>query len=130
MSILFTGFPGFIGMRLLPRILERKPEARIECLVQEKFLPAARDAVASLEASHPGTRGRIGLVTGDITVPGLGIEEGRKSALRASLREAYHLAAVYDLAVKKDVAHRINVEGTRHVLEFLETAPGFDRLHY
>ena len=27
-SFLFTGFPGFIGMRLLPRLLELKPEAR------------------------------------------------------------------------------------------------------
>ena len=25
-TILFTGFPGFIGMRLLPRILELTPE--------------------------------------------------------------------------------------------------------
>ncbi len=48
-TILFTGFPGFIGMRLLPRILELKPHTRIECLVQEKFLDAAREAVATLE---------------------------------------------------------------------------------
>jgi thioester reductase-like protein len=130
MSILFTGFPGFIGMRLLPRILERKPEARIECLVQERFLPAAREAVESLEKAHPNARGRLGLVVGDITAPGLGIEAGRASELRRSLREAYHLAAVYDLAVKRDVARRINVEGTRNVLEFLEGADAFDRLHY
>ena len=61
MTILFTGFPGFIGMRFLPRILERKPDARIECLVQEKFLPAAQDAVASLEQTHPAVRGRAHL---------------------------------------------------------------------
>ncbi len=130
MTILFTGFPGFIGMRLLPRILERKPQARIECLVQEKFLPAARDAVLSLEKDHPNARGRLGLVVGDITLPGLGIEAARARELRASLREAYHLAAVYDLAVKRDPARKINVEGTRHVLEFLEGARDFDRLHY
>ena len=34
-TVLFTGFPGFIGMRLLPRILELAPESRIACLVQE-----------------------------------------------------------------------------------------------
>jgi thioester reductase-like protein len=130
MTILFTGFPGFIGMRLLPRILERKPEARIECLVQEKFLPVARRAVESLEKVHPAARGRLGLVVGDITAHGLGIEAGRASELRSSLREAYHLAAVYDLAVKEDVARLVNVEGTRNVLEFLESAQGFDRLHY
>jgi len=129
-SILFTGFPGFIGMRLLPRILDRKPGARVVCLLQEKFRPAAEQAVASLEASHPHVRGRIGLVGGDITEPGLGIEAGAAAELRRSLREAYHLAAVYDLAVKRDVAHRINVVGTRNVLELLQSTPGFERLHY
>jgi thioester reductase-like protein len=130
MTVLFTGFPGFIGMRLLPRILERKPGARIECLVQEKFLAPAREAVHTLEKSHKKARGRIGLVTGDITVQGLGIDAARARELRQSLKEVYHLAAVYDLAVARDVGRRINVEGTKNVLQFLETAKGFDRLHY
>jgi thioester reductase-like protein len=130
MTILFTGFPGFIGMRLLPRILERKPKARIACLVQEKFLPAARDAVAQLEQAHPHARGRLELVTGDITSPGLGIEAPKARELRKSLAEAYHLAAVYDLSVKRDVGRRINVEGTKNVLELVGEAKGFDRLHY
>ena len=129
-SILFTGFPGFIGMRLLPRLLELKPGTRIECLVQEKFHGAAQASVEALEKSHPRLRGRIGLVTGDITVQGLGIEKKRAKELRAGLVEAYHLAAVYDLAVSREVGRRINVEGTKNVLEFLEEAKGCDRLHY
>ena len=75
-TILLTGFPGFIGMRLLPRILELEPHARIECLVQEKFLDAARQAVATLERKYGHTRSRIDLVVGDITAQGLGIEGG------------------------------------------------------
>ena len=35
--ILFTGFPGFIGARLIPRLLELRPGASFKCLVQEKF---------------------------------------------------------------------------------------------
>ena len=64
-TILFTGFPGFIGLRLLPRLLELKPEARIACLVQEKFLPAAKEGVAAIEKKHRDASGRIDLVTGD-----------------------------------------------------------------
>ena len=76
-------------------------------------------------------RGRIGLVIGDITAPGPGDRAPPAPASsRKSLREAYHLAAVYDLAVERDVARRINVEGTKNVLEFLESAKGFERLHY
>jgi thioester reductase-like protein len=130
MNILFTGFPGFIGARLLPRVLELKPGARVSCLVQEKFLETARDAAGAMERAHPHTRGRIDLVVGDITVPGLGIERSRAKALADELNEAYHLAAAYDLAVSREVGQRINVEGTRNVLRFLEDAKGFERLHY
>lgn len=128
--ILFTGFPGFIGMRLLPRLLELKPQARIECLVQEKFLDQATAAVKALESGHRHARGRIGLVVGDITARGLGIEAKAAKELRKSLKEAYHLAAVYDLTVSREVGRRINVEGTKNVLEMLEEAPHLDRLHY
>ena len=42
----------------------------------------------------------------------------------------FHLAAVYDLAVARDVGMRINVEGTKNVLEFLAGASGLKRLDY
>jgi thioester reductase-like protein len=129
-AILFTGFPGFIGSRLLPRILELKPGLRAECLIQEKFLEVARESAAAIEKKHPHARGRIAFVAGDITARGLGIEASRARALRKDLVEAYHLAAVYDLAVSRDVGRRINVEGTKNVLEFLGHAPRLDRLHY
>jgi thioester reductase-like protein len=129
-GVLFTGFPGFIGARLLPRLLELQPEARFHCLVQERFLPAARESIAEIERAHPGLAGRLDTVVGDITAPDLGIEPSRARALQRTLGSAYHLAAVYDLAVARDLAHRINVEGTRNVLRFLEGAPEITRLHY
>ena len=45
-TVLFTGFPGFIGMRLLPRLMELSPRARFRCLVQSRFLEAARQGLA------------------------------------------------------------------------------------
>ncbi len=129
-AVLVTGFPGFIGVRLIPRLLELRRGIRLVCLVQEKFMAAAREAVAAMEGAHPGTKGRVGLVVGDITSPGLGIGEREARALRKSLVGGYHLAAVYDLAVARDTALRINVEGTRNVLEFLGDAPHLKRLDY
>ncbi|HXK11410.1 MAG TPA: SDR family oxidoreductase [Vicinamibacteria bacterium] len=129
-TILFTGFPGFIGMRLLPRLLDQREDARVECLVQEKFMDAARSAVAALEAEHAHARGRIGLVAGDITVRGLGIEAKKAKELRRTLGQVWHLAAVYDLAVARDVGRRINVEGTKNVLEFCGLASNLERLQY
>jgi thioester reductase-like protein len=127
---LFTGFPGFIGERLLPRLLELQPGSRFHCLVQDRFLEAARRSVSALEAAHPHTRGRIELVLGDITQPRLGIEDLRLQTLRGEITSAYHLAAVYDLAVSREVGLKVNVDGTRHVIELLQECPSFRRLHY
>jgi thioester reductase-like protein len=129
-SILFTGFPGFLGVRLLPRILELKPKGRVECLVQQKFRAAAERAAASIEKDHPHARGRLGLVEGDITQRDLGIAPARARELRRRVRETYHLAAVYDLAVSREVGRRVNVEGTKNLLEFLAGVKEHERLHY
>jgi thioester reductase-like protein len=127
---LFTGFPGFIGVRLIPRLLELQPDLRIACLVQPRFLDLARTEIAALEGRRPDLRGRLETVTGDITEPGLGLDPSAADPLRERLTSAYHLAAVYDLAVSRELGQKVNVEGTRHVLEFLRGARGLDRLHY
>lgn len=127
-TLLVTGFPGFLGSALLPRILGRAGDAEAVCLVQSKFASLARDRVAALEAEHPLLRSRIRLVEGDITRPGLGVES--PAALQASVREVYHLAAIYDLGVKRDVGMRINVDGTRHVIDFAAACGGLERLQY
>ncbi len=129
-TVLFTGFPGFIGLRLLPRLMELTPSARFLCLVQPRFLDAAREGLARIEAEHPSTRGRAGVVLGDITEPGLGLAPEEAPSLRASLTAAYHLAAVYDLAVARELGMKVNVGGTRHVVQFLAECPRLERLHY
>ncbi len=127
---LFTGFPGFIGARLLPRLLELVPRSEFRLLVQPKFEAAARQSVGAIEAAHPLARGRLTLVAGDITEERLGMSASDARSLQQELTGTFHLAAVYDLAVKRDVGLKINVEGTRNVVEFLKSAKGFDRLHY
>ena len=46
------------------------------------------------------------------------------------MREVWHLAAVYDLAVAPQVARRVNVDGTRNVLDFCREQPHLRRLQY
>ncbi|MCB1250448.1 MAG: SDR family oxidoreductase [Acidimicrobiales bacterium] len=124
----FTGFPGFLGVQLLPRVLARDPELRAVCLVQAKFADLARTRVDELVAADASLEGRIELVEGDITVEDLGLDDPAR--LAADVTEVWHLAAVYDLAVPRDVGMRINVVGTEHVLRFAESAPGLTRHQY
>lgn len=126
-TLFFTGFPGFLGRELLPRVLVRRRDAEAVCLVQERFAPAARVAVDELVRAHPLAAGRIRLVPGDITRSDLGID-GR--SLAANVLEIHHLAAIYDLGVARDLALRVNVDGTRHVLDLAERCPRLERVHY
>ncbi|MGA7688512.1 MAG: SDR family oxidoreductase [Jiangellales bacterium] len=127
--VLMTGFPGFLGSALLPRILARREGDEAVCLVQERWLGLATERMAEIEAAHPHTAGRMSLVEGDITIPGLGVDS-RDRARLADLTEVWHLAAVYDLAVPESLARRVNVDGTEHVLELCRAQQHFQRLQY
>lgn len=120
--IFFTGFPGFLGSELLPRVVLRTGHDAV-CLVQPKFRALAEERAAQLVKVHPALEHRIHLVDGDLTQALDHIDAG-------DVREIYHLAAVYDLSVPRDVGMRVNVTGTRRVLDLAERAPKLDRLHY
>ena len=127
-KILFTGFPGFLGSALLPRVLKRAEGDEAVCVVQSKFSSLAEARRREIEAEHPHTAGRIRLAEGDITRPRLGLESG--NGLESSVREVYHLAAIYDLGVKRPAGMKVNVEGTRRVLEIAASCPSLERLQY
>ena len=102
------------------------PRTEFLCLVQSRFEEQARSALTRL-AIPPA---RASLVKGDITTPGLGIGGGLSEQIVARLESVFHLAAVYDLAVSADFAHKVNVLGTRHMTSFAKAAPHFKRFHH
>lgn len=128
-NLLLTGFPGFLGSALLPRILARRPDAHAACLVQARHLQLARTRLAELTADHPHLADRVELVVGDITQTDLGLTPADLASLEG-VAEVWHLAAVYDLAVPESLAIRVNVEGTAQVLAFCGTRSNFQRLQY
>lgn len=121
-SIFFTGFPGFLGSELLPRVLSRTEDDAL-CLVQPKFRALAEERAREIEAAHPALKNRIRLVEGDLTQP-LDHVDARE------IRELWHLAAVYDLTVAREVGMKVNVTGTTRVLDLAARAQRFERLHY
>ncbi len=131
-TIFLTGFPGFLGSALLPRILARSENSHALCLIQAKFAEESRLKVEAILAEQPELAGRIELIEGDITAPdlGLGRDPAATDELRHSIGEIYHLAAIYDLSVARRVGMRINVDGTRHMLDFAENCPELTRFHY
>ena len=131
-TVFFTGFPGFLGSELVPRVLATREGDRAVCLVQSKFAHLAHSRVTELVERDSTLAGRIELVEGDITEPGLGLDTSSRLAedLAGDVREIYHLAAAYDLMVQREVGVRINVDGTRNTLDFAAACPGLERFHY
>jgi thioester reductase-like protein len=130
-TVFLTGFPGFLGSRLLERILDRG-DGPVACLVQPKYRDLAERRAAEIvaaagtvaETAGEDWQRHVTLVEGDITEPDLGVDEPF-----STVSEVYHLAAVYDLAVSESVAEAVNVRGTEHVLDFAERVDA-DRFQY
>jgi len=125
--VFFTGFPGFVGKRIAAKVLADPAVEEVFFLVQEHFRKPAEEAVARFEEP---LRNKARLVTGDITARGLALDRSLHDGLKERMTVAYHLAAAYSLALPRDVGMRVNVVGTRNVLDFLDGAPRFKKLAY
>src|ERR671928_393990 len=121
----FTGFPGFIGKRLVHKLLANDPDLRIAALVEKNMVERARKAAADL-----GAEDRIQVMQGDIGERDLGLPVTDLDRLKRETTVAYHLAAIYNLAVPLEIAHRVNVEGTGNVLDFCARCEQLERLNY
>jgi thioester reductase-like protein len=122
--LFLTGFPGFIGRRLVRALLKADEEAKIVALVEEKQLERARECAETVDAA------RIEVIRGDITEPGLGLQEMRLEQLQEEVLQVFHLAAIYNLAVPLELAERVNVEGTGNILDFCAGCRQLERLNY
>lgn len=130
-TVFLTGFPGFLGSELVKRLLARyAPDVTITCLIQAKFRPQAMQRIADIEAVQPGWGRRILLLDGDITQADLGLSAVQRQQLQQSSVEIFHLAAVYALGVTRELAMRVNVDGTRHMLRFAAHCPHLRRFQY
>lgn len=127
-TIFVTGFPGFIAERLVKRLARR--DTQFFLLVQKPFVEKAMREVEEIARNTNAPPENFALIEGDITRGNLGISEEDLRIIQAEATDVHHLAAVYDLAVKKEIAFQVNVEGTRHVNEFVKTLPNLRRYNY
>lgn len=127
-TIFLTGFPGFIAGRLVERLA--RDGARFLLLVQTAFVERARVEIARIasEAGAPADSFRI--LEGDITREGLGLSPLDSERARQEMTVLFHLAAIYDLAVARELALRVNLKGTRNVNRFARGLSNLRRYHY
>ncbi len=120
-SIFMTGFPGFIGSKVVSLLLDKDNSINqgdnilIKALVQPAFSDAATAFIAQLPAE---ARKRISIVEGDLCERRFWLNDDTYSLLLNEVNEVIHLAALYHLGVKKGPAINVNVIGTKNVILF------------
>jgi thioester reductase-like protein len=110
---LVTGFPSFTTQRLVRRLLEKHADEKLYLLSRDKFLSAAESFLETLGEA----RSRVTLLEGDVCDMDLGLGGGEYKALAAEVTAIHHTAAVYYLGAKREMVERVNIDGTRTVLE-------------
>jgi thioester reductase-like protein/short-subunit dehydrogenase involved in D-alanine esterification of teichoic acids len=109
MHYVVTGGTGFIGRRVITRLLARTGDQEVWVLVR-------RESLARFErlAAEWGERARP--LVGDLTAPGLGLSNESLVELGA-VDHVVHCGAVYDITADDDAQRAANVDGTRGVID-------------
>jgi thioester reductase-like protein/NADP-dependent 3-hydroxy acid dehydrogenase YdfG len=105
-----TGGTGFIGRRVVSRLLETRPDAQVSVLVR-------RESLGRFErlAAEWGERAKP--LVGEL--PGLALT-GDDLAELGGVDHVVHCAAIYDITAGEAEQQAVNVEGTRAVIEFAQ----------
>ncbi|TFB22911.1 NAD-dependent epimerase/dehydratase family protein [Filobacillus milosensis] len=126
----FTGFPGFIANNLIRHLIRKQEVNHIYLLVLPHMMEKAEQVVQSIANDENISSEQFQLLSGDITQPDLGIEESIQPYLQEQITHVFHLAAIYDLAVPKAIAYNVNVNGTRHVNDWVQKLTALKRYIY
>jgi thioester reductase-like protein len=122
MTFLVTGFPGFIGRRLVRTLLDEHAGTKVVALVEPRMVQTAEQVASGHD--------RIEIVAGDIAERRLGLSDPDWERLTGEVTHVFHLAAIYNLAVPEEIAQRVNVDGTGNVLELCAACSKLERLAY
>jgi thioester reductase-like protein len=125
--VLLTGATGFVGMELLVRLID-ETDRDVVALVRADDDDHAGERIDELlklllaPGRRRAARRRVRAVAADLERPGLGLSEATRDELTASVGAVVHCAASVSFTLELEDARRINVEGTREILQLAREA--------
>lgn len=127
-TFFLTGFPGFIAGKLVERLA--KDDANFLLLVLPDFVEKAREQIDEIVSECGVSPDRFQIIEGNITKLNLGMLPQDYERAKKETTSIFHLAAIYDLAVERDVGMLVNMEGTRNVNAFAKAVKNLRRYNY
>ncbi len=126
--ILVTGATGFLGVRLVRELLERNPDATLALLIRDR--PGQSGEQRANLFVPASERARVQVYSGDVAQPNCGLAPAAYQKLSSEATRVIHSAATVRFDHSLEEARRINVEGTRRVLDLAAAARGLRSLAY
>jgi NAD(P)-dependent dehydrogenase (short-subunit alcohol dehydrogenase family) len=111
MQYFVTGASGFIGKRLVRKLLSRRG-AVVHFLVRD----TSRDKIPALLAYWGVDERRAVPVVGDLAQPLFGLTKSKIKAIAGNIDHFFHLAAIYDLKADAESQTIANIDGTRNAV--------------
>ena len=129
MSYFLTGATGFIGRRLVERLLEQR-SGKIYLLVRASSTARLQELTDDWRAlAGANAIKRIRPVIGDLRRPLLGVAPEQLTELHGQVEHFFHLGAIYDMTAPAERNSAVNIGGTTHAVE-LARAIEAERLHH
>lgn len=131
-SFFITGFPGFLASSLLEQLIidHQSNINHIYLLVLPSQEKVANETLNNIKQVSITTIEQFTIVIGDITKDNLSIDSKLMQDLKHNVTHVFHLAAIYDLAVPKDIAYEVNVNGTSNMAKWVREFPKLIRYIY
>jgi dephospho-CoA kinase len=123
-AALITGFPSFTAQRMLQHILAAEPENKLYVLATSEFAGAAAQLLAALPEARGG---HAEVLVGNVCDMDLGLSSAEYHALSRELTWIHHLAGTA-IDADEDTARRVNVVGTRTVVDLARDAARLARI--
>ncbi|XP_077520154.1 uncharacterized protein LOC144129978 [Amblyomma americanum] len=132
-AVFLTGGTGFIGKVLLEKLLRscpglkqvyllirtkrgEEPQARLATMLSSKVFE-------SLKQDRPRALDKVRAVSGDITLPSLGLSASDRATLVEEVSVVFHSAATINFNEPLKLAVQLNVVGTQRVLDLCKEIP-------
>src|SRR5437016_4914389 len=121
--LLITGATGFLGSHLVAGLLQSG--CRITAVVRGSKNASPRSRVEEvLHDVGVSQFENLEVLEGDISLPGLGLNESTTRQILSTTDEVWHCAASLSFQQEdREEIFRMNVDGTRHVLDLVKQTP-------